>query len=78
VTLSTLLERYNVTARGREELDGRCALVLDLAARPGDFGLQHDGILKRLEGRLWADEPEQALAKLEVDNTPIPKPLARV
>jgi len=69
VTLSELLERYRFTARGREELDGRCVLVLDLEARPGDFGLQHDAILKRLAGRLWADEPEQAVAKLQVDNT---------
>jgi len=69
VTLSNLLERYSFTVRGREDLDGRCALMLDLTARPGDFGLRHDAVLKRLEGRLWADEPDQAMAKLEVDNT---------
>ncbi len=34
----------------------RCALVFDFAARPGDFDLERDGLLRRLAGRLWVDE----------------------
>jgi len=69
VTLSKLLERYRFTAAAREELDGRCVLALDMQALPGEFDLAHDSVLKRLEGRLWVDEAERAVAKIEVDNT---------
>jgi hypothetical protein len=36
---------------------------------PGEFDLAHDSVLKRLAGRLWVDEAERAVAKIEVDNT---------
>jgi hypothetical protein len=69
VRLSRILERYDFVAKGREALDGRCALVLDFAARPGDFDLERDGLLRRLAGRLWVDEDESAVARVEVRNT---------
>jgi hypothetical protein len=69
VRLSKLLERYHFVAVSREERDGRCVIAFDFAARPGDFELDHDSALKRLAGRLWVDEQDQAVAKIEVDNT---------
>lgn len=69
VRLSRILERYDFVARGRDEIDGRCAVVLEFAARPGDYDLERDGLLRRLAGRLWVDEGEQAVARVEVRNT---------
>jgi hypothetical protein len=53
VRLSRILDRYDFSAVGREAVDERCALVFDLAARPDDFDLERDGLLRRLAGRLW-------------------------
>lgn len=69
VRLSRILERYDFSATGREEVDGRCALVFDFAARPGDFDLERDGLLRRLAGRLWVDETEKAVGRVRVRNT---------
>ena len=67
--LSRILERYEFKAVGRESVEGRCALVFDFAARPGDFLLQRDFVLRKLGGRVWVDEAEQALVRLDVHNT---------
>ena len=69
VRLSRILERYDFSAIGREAVDERCALVFDFAARPGDFDLERDGLLRRLAGRLWVDEAEKAVARVEVRNS---------
>lgn len=69
VRLSRILERYHFAAVGREEVDGRYAAVFDFAALPGDFALERDGVLRHLAGRLWVDEAEQAVTRLEVRNT---------
>jgi hypothetical protein len=69
VRLSRILERYAFSAVGREAVDERCALVFDFVARPGDFDLERDGLLRRLAGRLWVDESEKAVARVEVRNT---------
>ena len=69
VRLSRLLERYEFSAIGREGVDERCALVFDFSARPSDFALERDGLLRRLAGRLWVDEAEEAVARVEVRNT---------
>jgi hypothetical protein len=69
VRLSRILERYDFTPRGTEVVDGRCTLVFDFAARPGDFDLERDKLLRRLSGRLWVDEEEHAVARLDVRNT---------
>ena len=69
VRLARLLERYRFVAASREELHGRCAVVLDFAALPGDFALERDSLLRRLAGRLWVDEQERAVARVELRNT---------
>jgi hypothetical protein len=69
VRLSRILERYDFSAIGREAVDERCALVFDFVARPGDFDLERDGLLRRLAGRLWVDEAEKAVARVEVRNS---------
>jgi len=69
VRLSKLLERYRFVAVSREELDGRCAIGFDFSALPGDFALERDSVLRRLAGRLWVDEQERAVARVEVRNT---------
>lgn len=69
VRLSRILERYHFVAVGREEVDGRCTLVFDFTARPGDFDLERDGLLRRLAGRLWVDEGDKAVVRVDVRNT---------
>jgi hypothetical protein len=67
--LSRVLERYDFAFAGREEREGRCAVVFSFTARPGDFPLERDGVLRRLAGRLWVDQDERAVARVEVHNT---------
>ena len=69
VRLWRILERFDFTARGPEALEGRCSLVFDFAARPEDFDLDRDKLLRRLAGRLWVDEEEHAVARLDAHNT---------
>jgi hypothetical protein len=69
VRLSRVLERYAFEARGAELMEGRCALVFDFTARKGDFELDQDKLLRKLAGRLWVDEEERAVTRLEIRNT---------
>ena len=69
VRLSRILERYDFRFAGREPVDGRCALVFEFSPLPGDFALDRDFVLKKLAGRLWVDEAEQAVMRLDVRNT---------
>lgn len=69
VRLSRILERYDFRFSGSEAVDGRCALVFDFAALPGDFRLERDFVLKKLAGRLWVDDAEQAVVRLDARNT---------
>jgi hypothetical protein len=69
VRISRILERYDFTSAGREEVDGRCAWALDFEARPGDARLEGDHLLRRLAGRVWIDEEDRAVARVEVRNT---------
>jgi hypothetical protein len=69
VRLSRILERYDFQLVGREALEDRCRLVFDFAARAGEFDLDRDKLLRKLAGRLWVDEEERAVARLEVRNT---------
>jgi hypothetical protein len=41
----------------------------EFTALPGDFALERDSVLRRLAGRLWVDEEERAVARVEVHNT---------
>ena len=67
--LSRVLERYDFRFFGREAVDERCTLVFDFAPLPGDFKLERDFVLKKLAGRLWVDEAEQAVVRLDARNT---------
>jgi hypothetical protein len=67
--LSRILERYDFRQAGGEEIDGRCALVFEFSPRSGDFAVERDFVLRKLAGRLWVDEAEQAVVRLEVRNT---------
>jgi hypothetical protein len=69
VELSRVLERFDFKAVGREAIEGRPAIVLEFAARPGDRNLKGDVILRRLAGRIWVDEADQAIARAEMRNT---------
>ncbi|HEY8233916.1 MAG TPA: hypothetical protein VIJ10_14730 [Vicinamibacteria bacterium] len=69
VRLAKLLERYRFVATAREEIAGRCAVAFDFAALPGDFKIDYDGVMRRLAGKLWVDEEERAVARVEVRNT---------
>jgi hypothetical protein len=69
VRFSQILERYEFRSAGREPRNGRCTLVFDFSARPGDFALERDFLLRKLAGRLWVDEAEQAVVRLEARNT---------
>jgi hypothetical protein len=69
VRIAQLLERYSFVAARREEIRGRCSIVFDFTARPGDSALEHDTVLRRLAGRLWVDEADRAVVKVELRNT---------
>jgi hypothetical protein len=69
VRISRILERYDFRNVGSEQVEGRCARVFDFAARPGDFELERDFVLKKLAGRLWVDVAEEAVVRLEARNT---------
>jgi hypothetical protein len=69
VRISRVLERYEFGYAGREEVGGRCALAFDFSARPGRFDLERDAVLRRLAGRLWVDEEDRAVARVQVRNT---------
>jgi hypothetical protein len=69
IPISAILERYDFRAVAREVIDGRPAVVLDFAPRPGDRDIQGDAVLRRLSGRLWVDEAEQQVVRADVRNT---------
>lgn len=67
--LSSILDRFDFRSVGREAVEGRTAVVLDFAARPGERDIKGDRVLRRLSGRLWVDEAEQEIVRAEVHNT---------
>ena len=69
VRLSRILERFDFEEQPAEKIEGRCTRVFDFAARPGDFDLDRDKLLRKLTGRLWVDEEEKAVVRLEARNT---------
>jgi hypothetical protein len=69
VRLSAILERYDFHSVGRENVDGRSALVLEFVPLPGSRRLDGDNVLRRLEGRLWVDEEEGELVRVQLRNT---------
>ena len=69
VRLSRILERYDFDRAGRETIEGRCGLVFDFAARRGEVDRDRDTLWRKLVGRLWVDEEERAVVRLEARNT---------
>jgi hypothetical protein len=64
--LSRLLDGFDFRSAAREELSGRPALRIDFAPRGG--GPAEAPEMRRMSGRLWADEAEGRLVKVEVRN----------
>jgi hypothetical protein len=69
VRISKLIERYRFVPVAREGIDGRCSVAFDFTARPGDADIDWDGVMRRLTGRLWVDEEERVVTRIEVRNT---------
>ena len=69
VKISKIIERYRFVAVAREETSGRCAVAFDFSARPGDADIEWDGVMRRLAGRLWVDEDERVVTRIQVRNT---------
>jgi hypothetical protein len=69
VRLSQILERYEFRAVGREEANGRPAIVLEFTALPGSRPIAHDDVLRNLAGRVWMDEAEREVVRAEVRST---------
>lgn len=67
--LSTILDRYDFRALGREAVDGRPSIVLDFGARPGRRTIEGDNVLRNLAGRIWVDEAEGEVVRAEARNT---------
>jgi hypothetical protein len=66
--LLVILERFDFRATGREEIDGRPAIVLDFVPQPGKRDIEGDAALRHLVGRLWVDEAEREIVRAEVRN----------
>jgi hypothetical protein len=69
VRISTLLERYDFRAVGRETVHGRKAVVLEFQARPGDRPLDGDPVLRKLAGRITVDEAEREVVRVQLRST---------
>lgn len=67
--LSAILARYAFTATGRENVEGRPAIVLDFTPRPGKRALDSDHVLRKLAGRIWVDEAEGEVVRAQLKNT---------
>jgi hypothetical protein len=63
-----LLGRYNFTYGGEDSVNGRKALVLNFAPKPGGLPEKRrmDRMLNRLRGTVWIDQATYALSKADV------------
>src|SRR6185437_1121096 len=66
-----LIGRYDFKVEKRETLDTRPALVLSFQPKPGHGGEKsvEDKVLNRLAGRVWVDEAEAEVARVQVGLT---------
>jgi len=65
------LKRFEITYTGRELINGRPALMLDLKPakkRPPENSIK-DRIISRAAGRIWLDESDSALVKADLHLT---------
>lgn len=65
---ASLVQRYQFTLVGREEVEGRTAFLLDFEplSDPPDTGGFFGKLLNRLEGQLWVDAEDYQLARADV------------
>lgn len=74
IRLGSLLDRFDFRAGGRETREGRATLVFEFAPRPDAAKPSNDEAADRvtriLSGRLYIDETERRVARLEAWNTP--------
>ena len=66
-----LLERYNFSYRGEQEVNGRMAHVLDFQPKPGDLPehTRMDRIFNHLRGRVWVDQGTYAISRVDMTLT---------
>lgn len=63
-----LVERFDFKLTGREALNGRTALIMEFQPKPGKLPEPNlkDKFLNKVAGRVWIDEGDYALAKVDV------------
>ncbi|PYI86629.1 MAG: hypothetical protein DME26_08700 [Verrucomicrobia bacterium] len=66
-----LLKRFQFTLAGREVVDGRTALRIDFKPVPGELPVHtlRDRFINKAAGRIWVDENEFALVKVDLHLT---------
>lgn len=66
-----LLNRFQFTLVGRETINGRPALVVDFQPKSDDLPEHNikDRFINRAAGRIWVDEQDYALVKVDVHLT---------
>ena len=66
-----LLKRFQFTLAGREVVDGRTALRFDFKPAPGELPVHtlRDRVINKAAGRIWVDENEFALVKVDLHLT---------
>ncbi len=65
-TIEELFRVYDIAIVGRETIEGRNAIVLTFAPRPGVEATTKAGrILKKFAGRAWIDEEDRQLVRVE-------------
>jgi hypothetical protein len=69
IRLSLVLERFDFTSVGREDVNGRPAVIVAFRAQPGKREIENDKLLRVLSGRLWIDEEARAVARAEFRST---------
>jgi hypothetical protein len=66
--LLVILERFDFRTAGRDDIEGRPAIVLDFVPQPGKRDIEGDAALRQLTGRLWVDEAEREIVRAEIRN----------
>ena len=66
--VNEVLTLYRITMTGREWIAGRPAIVFTLDPRPEyRANLDEVGIIRKFKGRVWIDEEDHQLARLEME-----------
>ncbi len=66
--ISEILTRFDFTSVARENVNGRPAILVRFKPLPGKRDIKRDNVLRALQGRLWIDEKESAVARAEISN----------